>query len=236
MSFSIIARTLLLWTIGVPLLIVFSTATATAAVFDKSGNAPHTVASMWMKLILFLSGVGVEVSGAEKLPPPPFILAANHTGTFDIPVVQGRLPAQFRWIAKKSLFGIPFLGWAMYRAGYVPVDLDNSRESVKSLIAAAEKIAAGTSVLIFPEGTRNTTGKLAPFKRGAFILAQKSGAPIVPVSISGTRDIMKIGGFVVRPHKVNVSIGSPIESKGKKAEELSEQTFTAVDKGIDWSF
>ncbi|MCK4738954.1 MAG: 1-acyl-sn-glycerol-3-phosphate acyltransferase [Deltaproteobacteria bacterium] len=231
LSFSIF-RTILLWFFGIPATIMAFTFALFGALIDRSGNTAHSAGALWTRAILFLSGVKVSVKGSENIPDGPVVFVANHIGSFDIPVVQGCIPKQFRWVAKKSLFKIPIVGWGMTLTGHIAVDQKNIRAAVGSIKIAAEKIKAGTSVLIFPEGSRNTTDKLLPFKRGGFMLATKSEVPIIPVSITGTRDIIKIGGYVVRPNNATLVIGKPIASKGRKVDELMELSREAIEEGI----
>ena len=226
-------RTLIVWSVGVPAAFILFPFALIGALVDRSGNAVHHVAVLWLRLILALAGIRVELSGPENIPEGPVVFAANHIGTFDIPVVQANLPKQFRWVAKKSLFSIPIVGWAMTLGKYVPIDMENARAAVRSIKAASEKIRSGTSVFIFPEGTRNTTDEMLPFKRGGFMLALKSGAPVVPISIAGTRNIMKIGGFVIHPNNATVVIGRPIPTEGLDEQAVMKLVREAIEEGVE---
>ena len=119
----------------------------------------------------------------------------------------------FRWLAKKELFQVPIWGPAMRKAGYIPVDRSHGRQALKSLGEAAQKIAAGTSVIIFPEGTRTKDGKMQNFKAGAMVLAIKSGVDIVPVAIKGTYEILPKGKLLINPGNVSIRVGNPITTK-----------------------
>jgi 1-acyl-sn-glycerol-3-phosphate acyltransferase len=136
----------------------------------------------------------------------------NHQSNFDIPVLLGHLTVQFRWLAKMELFKIPIFGHAMRKAGYISIDRKNRESAFKSLAVAAEKIKNGVSVLIFPEGTRSRDGKIQAFKKGGFVMAIDSGVPIVPVTISGTREIMTKGQFRVNSGQIRISIQQPIDT------------------------
>ena len=142
----------------------------------------------------------------------PYIYMPNHQSNFDIPVLLGHLKVQFRWLAKMELFKIPIFGRAMRKAGYISIDRNNRKSAINSLKAAAEKIKNGVSVLIFPEGTRSRDGKIRPFKKGGFVMAIESGVPIVPVVISGTREIMTKGKFRVNPGQIHMRILTPIDT------------------------
>ncbi len=218
-------RTILVWVAGLPVTGVLFSIILLSLLVDRSGRMVHTIGAFWCRLILALAGVRVRVRGRENISNSgPVIFLSNHQGAFDIPVLQGYIPFQFRWIAKKSLFSIPVVGWSMTLAGYIGIERENSKKAFKGLLRAAEKIKNGTSVLVFPEGTRSTTGSLLPFKKGAFLLAKKSGVDIVPLAVEGTKDIMKKGSLMVAPAHATVSIGKPFSTKGKTEEELMRKT------------
>jgi 1-acyl-sn-glycerol-3-phosphate acyltransferase len=223
-------RTLIVWVIGLVITFFLFPFALVGAFLDRSGNAVHSIGALWSRALLFLSGVRVKVTGAENIPSTPVVLASNHRGAFDIPVLQAYLPLQFRWVAKRGLFKIPLVGWAMTLAGYVSVDRKSAASAYKSIERAVEKIKKGASLLIFPEGTRNPLPGVAPFKRGGFILAIKSGAPIVPVAIKGTEDVMKKGGFLIRPSSVKVSIARPIDTKNMDEKELMDEVKSSIEK------
>jgi 1-acyl-sn-glycerol-3-phosphate acyltransferase len=136
----------------------------------------------------------------------------NHQSNYDIPVLLGELPVQFRWLAKAELFKVPIFGRGMRGAGYISIDRFDRSSAFQSLDKAAATIKQGTSVMIFPEGTRSVDGKLLPFKKGGFVLAVDAGVPIVPLVISGTHDIMPKGRLLVRRQSVHVQIQPPIET------------------------
>ena len=152
----------------------------------------------WGKSICKIANVKVHIDGKDNLDPQKtYIFVGNHVSKFDIFSFQGYFPHDFRWIAKKELFRIPFFGPAMLRAGIVPIDRSHGREALKSLNKAAEHIAKGTSVLIFPEGTRSADGHLKDFKTGAIMLAIKAGVPVVPIGFNGTFSILPKGKLLI---------------------------------------
>ena len=180
----------------------------------------------WGRIILAASGVKVTVKGMENLEVgTPYIFASNHQSQFDIFSMQGCFKFDFRWLAKKELFQIPVFGHAMRLAGYIPVDRSHGRKAMKSLIEAAERIASGTSVIIFPEGTRSRDGKLHKFKTGGMVLAIKSGVPVVPVAITGTYEVLPKGSLFAKPGRVTIRVGKPFDTSGytmKQKLELAE--------------
>ena len=193
-----------------------------ASVFVRRGNGVHWVARHYSKIIIRISFSSVQVEGLENLTPGEhYIFAANHNSIFDILVLTAFLPVQFRWLAKDNLFAMPIYGWSMSMAGYIPINRSNPREGVRSLQEAAEKISRGVSVVIFPEGTRSKDGLIQDFKRGGFTLATKAGLPIIPISISGTHQVMPTKTFRVTPGPIKLVIGQPIPVRGKdRAEQL----------------
>ena len=192
---------------------VIGTIVILCSFFSRSGNGPHLLARAWANSILWASRAKVTVKGTEKLDPDrSYIYMPNHQSNADIPLLLGRLPVQFRWLAKAELFRIPLFGRAMRGVGYISIDRSNRKSAFESLARAALTIRNGTSVLIFPEGTRSRDGRILPFKKGGFVLAVDSGVPIVPVIIRGTREIIPKGRLLIRPAPVVMEILDPVET------------------------
>jgi 1-acyl-sn-glycerol-3-phosphate acyltransferase len=169
------------------------------------------VAQIWGRSILWVSGIRVHIDGLDRSSDyRSCIFMCNHQSNYDIPVLLGKLPVQFRWLAKAELFKIPIFGRGMRGAGYISIDRFDRQSAFQSLDRAADTIRQGTSVMIFPEGTRSVTGTLQQFKKGGFVLALNAGVPIVPLCITGTHAIMPKGRLLVRRRHVCVKIQSPI--------------------------
>lgn len=202
------------------------------SLFDGSGRLQHACARFWARALIRLSGVEVQAYGLENIEPGrTYIFAANHQSYFDIWALLATLPVEFRFVAKKSLFKWPFLGWHLRRSGNIPIDRGDTRRALKTMLAAAEKIRAGTSIVAFPEGTRSANGAVAPFKKGVFFLALRAGVAVVPISISGSRQCLPKGSLLVRPGRIDVVIGKPIELGGygqQDSERLAEAARAAV--------
>jgi len=194
---------------------VLSLVTVLCGPFDVQGKRVYRINQFWTWLIVKFSGITLTVKGLNRLDPRrQYLFVANHQSNFDIPVlVQALPPFQLRWIAKKGLLWIPIFGWAMWAAKHIFVDRADSLAALKILRLANQRIAAGISVVVFPEGTRSTNGKLLPFKRGGFVLALKTKTPIVPVTINGTGKLLARGEWRVRPGAINVTIGAPIAAE-----------------------
>ena len=196
----------------------------------------HAVAIFWGTNSLRLAAVRIKVEGQENIPTgSAAIYMANHSSNFDILSLYAALPVQFRWLAKKELFEIPIFGASLRRSGYIPVERTDTRKSLVALKAAAQRVKAGTSVIVFPEGTRSPDGNLLPFKGGGFILAVQSGVPVVPVVIVGTRDINPKGSLTVRASEVLIRILPPIETAGLKSsdrDQLADQVRQAIESSL----
>ncbi len=218
--------TLAAWAVLLLTTFLLGTAAIFVSLFDPSGNCSHVIARLWGKIQLGMTGTSVKVFGLGNIDPrQSYILVSNHQSNFDIFAFLGYLPIQFRWIAKATLFRVPFMGWAMTRIGYIPIERESPKKAYRSMLQAAERVKSGVSILIFPEGTRSPNGELQAFKKGLFLIALKSQAPILPITIRGTAQIMPKGDWRNHPGKIQIIIDRPIETAGLPAEkekELSE--------------
>ena len=201
---------------------------------SKSGRLQHYCMRRWSRNNLWLSRARVEIEGLENVDlNRPQIFAVNHSGFHDILCLAAYLPIQFRWIAKKSLFNVPFMGWHMRRSGYIPIDHDNPREAARSIISAAGKIAGGVNVVIFPEGARSKTGDLGEFYSGAFVLCLRAEVPLVPVVVEGSCRVIAPQTIRVNPGTVvRVKICRPIDiTSYQKSEKkrLLEDAFNIIN-------
>jgi 1-acyl-sn-glycerol-3-phosphate acyltransferase len=164
-----------------------------------------------------LNGIEVDVKGLEHVRRDQAqIFVANHQGFFDIFALNGFLPVQLRWVAKSSLFKIPFVGWSMAASGYIPVERENRKKSYQAFLATIEQLKAGNSIVIFPEGTRSEDGTIGPFKKGGPLLSVRSGAPLVPVTLLGTGSIIKKGSGTIKPGRIQIIISPPLSSQTVK--------------------
>jgi len=192
--------------------LVLGALTFVAYLFDRKGRVGHYCAKFWGKIALVANRVKVRIEGMEHLNGKgPYIFMSNHQGAYDIFTLLAHLPYQFKWLAKKELFSIPFFGWTMAAVGYISIDRGGTRDTVEAMNEAAQKIRDGMSVVIFPEGSRSPDGSIQPFKKGGFTLAIKSKVPIVPIAISGSREIMPKDRLTVAPGEIRMFVGHPIE-------------------------
>jgi 1-acyl-sn-glycerol-3-phosphate acyltransferase len=181
-----------------------------------------------------LVGVRVVVHGFERLPRGASIVMANHSSNLDPPVLIPLLPGRVVIYLKASLMKIPVLGYAMRLAGFIPVLRDGSVESAKAASAAAERaLGQGSCLVLFPEGTRSRDGSLLPFKRGPFILAMQSGAPVVPVSIVGATRLLPKGRPLLKAGTISVTFHPPLRPADfPDKEELMEAVRSAIEAGL----
>ncbi|MDI9560884.1 MAG: lysophospholipid acyltransferase family protein [Pseudomonadota bacterium] len=179
--------------------------------FDPKGIRVNRIGRFWAILNIKASGIRVYIEGIENIVEPPYILMCNHQSTLDIFALLSSLRLPFKWVAKKELFSVPFLGWALKSGRNISLDRENPREGLKAMNEAVKKIKDGMNVVIFPEGTWSTNEELLPFKKGAFSLAVRTGVPIIPVGIIGTGRLQPDGCFIPKEKgKVYIKIGQPV--------------------------
>jgi 1-acyl-sn-glycerol-3-phosphate acyltransferase len=195
--------------------IVYGSASLVVSLFDGSGRKQMAVARAWSRALLWVSGVKVKVEGLEKVSADAsYVFVSNHASYMDTPVVLANIPVQFRFLAKRGLFQIPFLGTHLARAGHIPVPRGDARAAVKTMILAAETVRdRGISLLVFPEGGRSRDGELGSFKEGAAYIAIRAGVPLVPIGLKGTRAVLPFGSGHIRGGDVSMRIGDPIPTK-----------------------
>ena len=186
-----------------------------SGLIDRTGDGVLWLARWWARGVLASAGVRVRVrSHATFDPKTSYVFMPNHVSTADIWAIFVAVPVPLRFIAKKQLAHIPLFGWAMRAGRFIFIDRQNAASAHRTIDQAADRIRAGRSVVIFPEGTRSLDGRLGPFKKGAFHLAIKAGAAVVPVAIRGSREIMPSGAFLIHPGVVDIELGAPIPTTG----------------------
>jgi 1-acyl-sn-glycerol-3-phosphate acyltransferase len=206
--------------------IFFGTVSLLVSFFDATGRLQIRVARSWARSLLGAGGVKVRVEGLEHIDPEgSYVFIGNHLSYMDTPVMLAHIPVQFRFLAKRGLFQIPLLGTHLARAGHVPVPREDPRAAVKTMQLAAEAIQQKkVSLLIFPEGGRSHDGVLRPFKEGGAYIAIRAGAPLVPIVLIGTREVLPYGGGVVRSGEVTLRILPPISTEGLTLKDRGKVT------------
>jgi 1-acyl-sn-glycerol-3-phosphate acyltransferase len=181
-----------------------------------------------------LAGVRVEMVGLDQLDPSrSYIFMSNHVSNVDPPILIPLIPKRTSVMVKKELFSYPILGRAMRMGSLVPVDRGNRDAGIAAVKAAKEVVQQGLNMTIFVEGKRSFDGKLLPFKKGPFYLAMECGVPVVPVTISGTHDIMPKTRFAINPGTVKVIFHAPIEPRDFVSREcLMEKVRGVIESGL----
>lgn len=202
--------------------IVLGFASVTSSFFDRRGYFAHGCARAWSWLILATTGVEVSVRGLERLVPgKTYVFVANHQSIYDIPCLFWSIPFQLRIIAKDSLGRFPVLGAHLKRTGHLLVDRRKPDRS--SVFDWASRLTAnGLSLIIFPEGTRSRDGFMGKFKGGSIMLAMQAGLPLVPISVVGSRHVMKKGELTTRPGHVTLVVHEPIETVASEHPSVAE--------------
>lgn len=224
--------------IGFPLIIVVTLFTALLTIICfpwRNGKLPRTVQVFWSRSVLWLLLVPIKVTGCENVDPnQSYVFVANHQSFLDVFAVYGWLPNNFKWLMKKELRKIPFVGTACAVAGHIFVDRSNPRAAMESLTYIKAQLHDGISTVIFPEGTRTKTGEMGRFKQGAFKIAMDMDLPVVPISLSGFFDAMPRNKFYVKPFsRVALHIGKPIDiSQFNDINEAMTELHTQVKNGI----
>ncbi|MCB1056685.1 MAG: 1-acyl-sn-glycerol-3-phosphate acyltransferase [Acidobacteria bacterium] len=166
-------------------------------------------ARLWSRWWLAASGVRVRRTPPPRLPGGIYL--ANHASWYDIPSLIVSIPGNIRFLAKRTLFQIPIFGWALRAGGFIPVDRQDKSRAKESFQAGIDELRRGGSLVLFPEGTRSRDGRVHTFQRGGFLLALKSGLPIVPVGVEGTYRVLPRTTLRVRPRPVTVHFGAAVD-------------------------
>ena len=223
--------------LSLPLLAALSVGFALAAIACSLVGArkrTREVTKTWARALLRVIGVTVVVEGTAHLPAGAAVYAANHGSVLDFPVLFGHLPVDFRIIYKRSLYLVPLINLFLLAGGHIPIDRRHAFRARKSLDRAAETIGGGTSVVVFPEGTRSAHGEVGAFKRGSFLLAVRTGAPVVPLSLAGVKACMPSGLRGMRGGTVHLIVHPPLATEARSdadAAALAEEARRIVAAG-----
>ncbi len=219
--------------------VVCSVLAISSLLISPSGTLWMKTARLWSRWVMFVSGVSMDVEGRSKVDmTKPFIVMSNHVSNMDIPCLFLTFPVNVSFLTKHTLARVPFFGWALKAAGFVFIDRTNAERSRESIDEAALKIQSGQKIIIFPEGTRSADGKLHPFKKGGFVLAAKTGVPIIPVFLQGAFEAMPKGTLETQSSKVVARIGDPIDTTGYSLETkdaLLEEVYGAISSLMETS-
>jgi 1-acyl-sn-glycerol-3-phosphate acyltransferase len=213
---------------------VLSIFVITVALLRHRGGLYDWTARTWAKWMIWASGARIRIEGMENLPRDrPVIIASNHQSWFDVFALASVIPQRFRFIAKAELRDIPLFGLAWESSGHISIDRKDRNKAIRALDEAAALVRSDNSaVVIFPEGTRSATGELLPFKKGAFMMALRTGIEIVPAAVLGSRYVQPKGDWRVRPGRIIVRFGPPIDSS-KFDEDHREELMLEVRQRIE---
>jgi 1-acyl-sn-glycerol-3-phosphate acyltransferase len=214
-----------------PVLVLATAFSATLALVlslvTSARTASRLTAVPWARVMVWVTPMRVEVEGRENIDPrQSYVLVSNHQSQYDIFMLYGWLGVDFKWVMKQELRKVPGIGVACERLGHIFIDRSNHAAAIATLEAARTKIVDGTSVIFFPEGTRSTDGQLLRFKRGAFRMAVDLGLPILPLTVTGTRDVLPANTSDLMPGSARLIIHEPISIEGvtvKDCQELSDR-------------
>jgi 1-acyl-sn-glycerol-3-phosphate acyltransferase len=224
------------WTAAVVVVVTIPCAMLVFVIAMLSSASPgiDSVIRFWARAIVWAAGIKLRSEGVEKIDRAKrYILIANHHSYLDIPCIFAAIPQPIRFMAKKSLFSIPLFGWAIGRAGFIPIDRKNRRTAVKSFDLAVNRIRRGNTIVIFPEEGRSRELAMRPFQRGAFLLAIRSELPILPLAIDGTYEVLRVGAKRVTPGVVTIRVGTEIATSGvsvRAKDSLSEQARGQIER------
>jgi 1-acyl-sn-glycerol-3-phosphate acyltransferase len=205
---------------------------AVTAPFDRRRIALHRFTSFWASLYTWCNpGWPVTITGREHIETGrTYMLVANHESLVDI-LVLFRLFKDYKWVSKVENFKVPLIGWNMRMNRYVPLKRGDRESVIEMMAACRERIAEGSSIMMFPEGTRSTTGQMRPFKAGAFELAREAGIPVVPIVLRGTRNALPKRGFVLQGrHAISVTVLPEVAPE--QVAELTSADLTAHVQGL----
>jgi 1-acyl-sn-glycerol-3-phosphate acyltransferase len=228
-------RTLLFFLILVPIMFFGLSFALLMNLVDRTGDSFHRLAAWWGRFSARLFGISIEVIGRENYDSGKhYLVLSNHAGMADIPLLLGFMDLNLRFVAKEELGKIPVFGWSMKQAGYVMIRRGQNREALKSLLDATEVLKKGRSVHIFPEGTRSATGELLPFKRGAFLVAQKGKTELLPVTIIGSNLITPKKSLKINSGRIKLVISPPLQpSSFNSVEDLMGETSSIIRKNLE---
>jgi 1-acyl-sn-glycerol-3-phosphate acyltransferase len=203
---------------------------------DVAGGPYDVLPRAWARVLLTLAGVRLVIHNRERgLEGAPHIFLANHMSWYDIPALGSFLP-RAKFVAKAEMFKIPVLGAAMRAVGMVPIERANRKAAFGAYDEASRRIRDGNSVIVFPEGTRGSEYPLRAFKKGPFVLAIDAGAPIVPVLVYGTREVIRRGSILLHPGKIHVHLLEPVSVEGYDYDDrdaLAEKVRSRIAEALE---
>jgi 1-acyl-sn-glycerol-3-phosphate acyltransferase len=184
-----------------------------AGLLGRTGNLAFSLTKLWAYTMLAVSFVRTEIKNKEKIiKGQSYIIISNHQSQYDILALVTRLGIQFRWFIKKEILKVPIFGYGLYAARNIYLDRTDTAKAIESIDKGMDRLPKGASVMVFAEGTRSDDGRIHEFKKGGFMAAIIRQLPILPVTVNGSRRVLPKGELVVKPGKIQVVVGNPIET------------------------
>ncbi len=213
--------------------LLLGTTSLVCSLFDRNGRIQHKFARFWSWLVMKTILSPVTVTGASRFNSSrPSVYAATHSSALDIPILYVHLPFQFRIIFKSELLAYPFVGWHLKRSGQVCINQQNPAASIGAIKSALRSLRNGTPLVIFPEGGRTSDGKLQPFLPGAFFLAIKAQADIVPIALVDTFALLPMNTYHIKCQPLEMRVGEPISTVGltlQDTDSVSAKVKSAIE-------
>ena len=226
-------RTILVFLTLITMTPLFGLMVIIAALFgveDHEGSIYDRAPRWWASCLVWAAGIQVRLHNAERMQSgAPRIFISNHVSWFDVLTLAAVLP-RYKFVGKAELFRIPVFGRAAHAAGMIAIERENRKSAFESYRVAAERIRAGASVVVFPEGTRGRSYALRTFKKGPFVLGVAAGVPLVPTIVHGTIEVMKRDSFRVRAGVVDIHFLEPIDASGLTYEDRNRLSRAAWDR------
>jgi 1-acyl-sn-glycerol-3-phosphate acyltransferase len=194
-----------------------------AALFSRTGNLAFTLSRGWAWIMVRVTGVRLSIRNRERIREgQSYIIISNHQSLYDILAIVLTLGIQFRWIIKKEVLKVPLFGYALYASRNIFIDRSDREKSVQSIHKGFNRLPEGVSVLFFAEGTRSPDETVRDFKKGGFVMAVERGLPILPLTVNGSRRVLKKGDLVFHPGPIEVVVGEPIDTTGYDRDSLRQ--------------
>ncbi len=195
--------------------IILGISVMVAGLLSRTGNLAFSISKLWAYTMLAVSFVRTEIKNKDKiLKETSYIIISNHQSHYDIITLVTTLGIQFRWIIKKEILKLPIFGYALYASRNIFIDRSNTTSAIESINKGFDRLPKGVSVMVFAEGTRSSDGQIHEFKKGGFITAVARKISILPVTVNGSRRVMRKGSFTLKPGKIQIVIGDPIDTSG----------------------
>lgn len=208
-----------------------------AALLSRTGNLAFSLSKIWAYIMLAVSFVRAEIKNKAKIVKgQSYIIISNHQSQYDILALVTTLGIQFRWIGKKEVLKIPIFGYALYASRNIFIDRSNTASAIESINKGMDRLPKGAGVMVFAEGTRSSDGQIQEFKKGGFMAAIMRQLPILPVTVNGSRRVLPKGDLVVKPGRIQVVVGDPIDTGGyttDTVQKLMDKTRQVVMANFD---